>query len=85
MSEELAQGGRIQPGMVVFGHAEPETLFIPPDAQIYPRGTITLHFANEEQLRRFIRREVHAALDELAEELKQQAFQPNTTALTEEN
>ena len=98
MSDELAQGGVIEPaGFTMIGNGSPETVYSPKGAQVYPnKGIETRRHAahlpvdlsedareliaamGEQDLRAFIRKEVHKALDDIANEVRTNtALQPH--------
>lgn len=77
MSERRGIAGQyvIEPSgiPIVFDDPGPEIVYLPKGATIHP----TWPFTTEQDLRAFIRVEVHAALDGLAKEIRQsKEFQP---------
>lgn len=72
-------GGVVESRLVITGgHDGEETVYIPPDAPVMPRSFPL--FMSEQDLRRFVREEVHKALDDLAKEIRTRGnFRPITS------
>lgn len=69
IGDGLQQGGVIESSGIAYVSDDPgpELVTLPKGAQVYP----TWPFTSEADLRRFIREEVHQALDDLAREIRE--------------